>query len=163
MGEICWHALCRIGLSSRVMDHLSGFILVITWFFLVITSYGLELTLTTRVSLRSSSVYTTSISLACAAISLTVHLLPCYRYREHDDRSEGLAASLKCTIFYYFTSIKRLGTNVTIRARANADTELPSTHLLGTWVNKGCVTHLTPIHVKPLKTMLPNRHYLVGK
>jgi hypothetical protein len=84
------------------MDHLSGFFLVITWFFLVITSYGLELTLTTRVSPRTSSVYTTSISLACAAISLTVHLLPCYQYYEHGDRSEGLAASLKCTIFYYF-------------------------------------------------------------
>src|SRR5829696_7568802 len=101
MGEICWHALCRIGLSSRVMDHLSGFILVITWFFLVITSYGLELTLTTRVSPRTSSVYTTSLSLACPPTPLTVHLVPCYRFREHDDWSEGLAGSLKWTSFDY--------------------------------------------------------------
>src|SRR5918995_6722679 len=127
MGEICWQALCRSGLRSRVMDHLSGF-------FLVISSYcfGTDV-VTTRGSPRTSTAFKTSISLACAAIPLTVHLLPCYQYYENGDRSEGLAASLKCTIFTILSSVKRLGANVTIRARGQPDIRTsqntPSRHL----------------------------------
>src|SRR5215213_5237854 len=56
-------------------------------------------------ALRTSSIFS-----ACAAMPLTVHLLRCCQYWEHGDRSEDLAASLKCSICCnFFANFSELG------------------------------------------------------